>query len=185
MSCPDIASTWILKFAARLAPGARVLDLACGSGRHSKALAALGCEVDAVDRDPSCEARLAAVPGVRFACLDLEAGQWPVEAGIYDAVVVCRYLYRPRLAALAGALRDGGLLLYETFAAGQEQFGRPTNPDYLLQPFELARTFAPLLHVLAFEDGVLPGPAPARVQRLCAIRTGAATTRSLTLPDDV
>jgi len=181
----DIASAWILKFAARLAPGARVLDLACGNGRHSKALASLGCQVDAVDCDPTCGTLLAGVPGVSFACLDLESAHWPIEAGIYDAVVVCRYLYRPRLAALAAALRPQGLLLYETFAMGQERFGRPTNPDYLLQPFELARTFAPLLHVLAFEDGVLPGPPPARVQRLCAVRTGAGAPGPLTLPDDV
>jgi SAM-dependent methyltransferase len=185
VSHPDLASAWILKFAARLAPGARVLDLACGSGRHSKALALLGCEVDALDRDPSCATGLAGVAGVHFACVDLEAEHWPVQAGIYDAVVVCRYLYRPRLAALAGALRQGGLLLYETFAVGQERFGRPTSPDYLLQSFELARTFAPLLHVLAFEDGVLPGPAPARVQRLCAVRTGAEAPASLILPGDV
>jgi len=165
-------SEWILRWCARLAPGSRVLDVACGSGRHARTLAAAGCQVDAVDRDPEHAAGLAGVGGVRFRALDLEDGPWPFEAAQYDAVVVANYLYRPRLGLLAQALRDGGLLVYETFAVGNERFGRPKNPDYLLRPFELAAVFSPLLHVLAFEDGVVERPAPARVQRLCAIRTG-------------
>jgi SAM-dependent methyltransferase len=180
----EAPSAWIMQYAARLAPGARVLDLACGSGRHARALAARGCAVDAVDRDAACAAALQALAGVRFICADLESGPWPIETGAYDAVIVCRYLHRPRLAQLAATLRDGGLLLYETFAAGQERYGRPTNPDFLLQPFELARTFCGLLHVLAFEDGVLAGQPPARVQRLAAVR-GADRGASLTLPDAV
>jgi SAM-dependent methyltransferase len=174
-----------MRFAARLARGARVLDLACGTGRHARALAAQGCDVDAVDRDPLCAQTLQGVAGVRFRCLDLESDLWPIAADGYDAVIVANYLYRPRLAQLAQALRDGGLLLYETFAAGQESLGRPGNPDYLLQPFELARVFAPLLHVLAFEDGVVHGDRHARVQRLCGVRTGASRLDRLALPPDV
>jgi SAM-dependent methyltransferase len=164
-------SDWILRWCARLAPGSCVLDVACGSGRHARALAAAGCRVEAVDKDPAREADLAGVEGVRFRALDLEDGPWPFESAQYDAIVVANYLHRPRLGLLAQALRDGGILVYETFAAGNEQFGRPRNPDYLLRPFELAARFSALLHVLAFEDGVVERPAPARVQRLCAVRT--------------
>jgi SAM-dependent methyltransferase len=163
-------SEWILRWCARLAPGSDVLDLACGAGRHARALAALGHRVEAVDRDPAHGARLAGLSGVQFRLLDLEQGPWPLAERQYDAIVVASYLHRPRLPLLAQALRDGGVLVYETFAAGNERFGRPSNPDYLLAPFELAACFAPLLHVLAFEDGVIERPVPARVQRLCAVR---------------
>jgi SAM-dependent methyltransferase len=165
-------SEWILRWCARLAPESRVLDVACGSGRHTRALAAAGCRVDAVDKDPAYAADLAEVANVRFRALDLEDGPWPFEDAQYDAIVVANYLYRPRLGLLAQALGDGGILVYETFGAGNERFGRPRNPDYLLRPFELAAYFSPLLHVLAFEDGVIERPAPARVQRLCAVKTG-------------
>jgi len=176
-------SEWILRWCARLAPGSEVLDLACGSGRHARALAALGCRVDAVDIDAGFAADLAAIEGVRFRALDLERGPWPFEGQQYDAVVVANYLHRPTLALLAQALRDGGILVYETFAAGNEQFGRPSNPDFLLAPFELAACFAPVLHVLAFEDGVRQRPAAARVQRLCAVRTPSTRLDRLVLPE--
>jgi SAM-dependent methyltransferase len=176
-------STWVLRWCARLPAGSEVLDLACGSGRHSRALAALGCRIDAVDVDPGRASDLAGIAGVRFRALDLEQGPWPFESRQYDAIVVTNYLYRPRLPLLAQALRDGGLLVYETFAAGNERFGRPTNPAFLLAPFELAQCFAPLLHVLAFEDGVVERPAPARVQRLCAVRTESARLDRLLLPE--
>jgi len=176
-------SEWILRWCARLAPGSEVLDLACGPGRHARALAALGCRVDAVDRDPACGVGLAGVAGVRFRALDLEQGPWPFEGQRYDAVVVANYLHRPTLPLLAQALRDGGLLVYETFAAGNERLGRPSNPDFLLAPFELAACFAPLLHVLAFEDGTRQWPVPARVQRLCAVRTESTRIDRLALPE--
>jgi SAM-dependent methyltransferase len=172
-----------MRWCARLAPGSEVLDLACGSGRHARALAALGCRVDAVDTDAGLAAGLSAIDGVRFRALDLEHGPWPLEGQQYDAVVVANYLYRPTLPLLAQALRDGGILVYETFAAGNERFGRPSNPDFLLAPFELAACFAPMLHVLAFEDGVRERPTPARVQRLCAIRTQATRLDRLVLAE--
>ena len=127
-----------MRWCERLAPGSEVLDLACGSGRHSRVLAALGCRVDAVDVDAARAADLDGIPGVQFRALDLERGPWPFQAQRYDAVVVANYLYRPMLPLLAQALRDGGILVYETFAAGNERFGRPSNPAFLLAPFELA-----------------------------------------------
>jgi len=176
-------SAWIMRWCARLAPGSEVLDLACGPGRHSRALAALGCRVDAVDIDARFATDLAGIAGVRFRALDLEHGPWPLEGQQYDAIVVANYLHRPSLPLLAQALRDGGLLIYETFAVGQERFGRPSNPDFLLAPFELAQRFSPTLHVLAFEDGVRERPIPARVQRLCAVRTESARLERLMLPE--
>jgi len=172
-----------MRWCARLAPGSDVLDLACGAGRHARVLAGLGHRVEAVDRDPALGAELAACGGVRFRALDLELDPWPFDDGRYDAIVVSNYLYRPTLPRLAQALRDGGLLVYETFAAGNEQFGRPRNPDFLLAPFELAACFAPLLHVLAFEDGVVERPAPARVQRLCAVRSAPERLDRLALAE--
>lgn len=172
-----------MRWCARLAPGSEVLDLACGSGRHSRALAALGCQVDAVDVDAGLATALAGIAGVTFRAVDLESGPWPFERERYDAIVVANYLYRPRLASLAEALRDGGLLVYETFAMGHEQFGRPNKPEFLLKPFELAACFAPMLHVLAFEDGVRRRTAQARVQRLCAVRTQSTRLDRLVLPE--
>ncbi len=177
-----LPSPWIMRFAEQLAPGAEVLDLACGEGRHARALAARGCRVEAIDRDIACGQALAGVTGVRFRNLDLESGPWPLEPDAYDAIVVANYLHRPRLALLARSLRKGGLLIYETFAHGQQCLGRPTCPDYLLAPFELAAVFAPLLHVLAFEDGLVQEPRPARVQRLCAIRADRSRPDQLALP---
>jgi SAM-dependent methyltransferase len=176
-------SDWVMRWCALLAPGSDVLDLACGSGRHTRALAALGHRVEAVDIDASYADALAGVAGVRFSALDLEHGPWPFESRRYDAVVVANYLYRPTLPLLADVLRDGGLLVYETFAVGNEHFGRPSNPAFLLAPFELAACFAPLLHVLAYEDGVRDHPTPARVQRLCAVKTDSARLERLRLPE--
>ena len=163
-------SAWVLRFAARVAPGATVLDVACGRGRHARLFAAQGCAVEAVDIDAEAGASLADVAGVRFLHADLEGRPWPYGDRCLDAVVVTNYLHRPLLPRLAGALAPGGILIYETFAAGQERFGRPTNPDFLLRPRELLEVFAPLLAVLAFEDGVVLLPRPARVSRLCAVR---------------
>jgi SAM-dependent methyltransferase len=162
-------SAWVARFADRLQRGARVLDVACGHGRHARWLAARGCRVTAVDVDPSCGASLAGSPGVDFVMADLEAAPWPFGTAQFDAVVVVHYLHRPLLPRLAAALAPGGLLLYETFARGNEQFGRPRNPDFLLRPRELLEAFGSL-RVLAFEDGAVRAPQPAMLQRLAAVR---------------
>jgi SAM-dependent methyltransferase len=160
-------SDWVLRFAESVPAGARVLDFACGSGRHAKVFAARGCEVEAVDRDPALAAAFAG-SSVRFLVADLESGPWPYTGRQFDAVIVTNYLHRPLFPVLRAALAEGGLLLYETFALGQQKFGRPTNPDFLLRPGELLDVFRPALHVIAYEDRVVHRPAPARVQRLAA-----------------
>jgi SAM-dependent methyltransferase len=160
----------VLRFAAQVPPGSRVLDVACGRGRHARLFAGQGCIVDAVDIDAEAGAALAGVPGVSFLRADLEGGPWPYAGRQFDAIVVTRYLHRPLLPLLADSLAAGGLLIYETFMVGHERFGRPANPAFLLRPRELLEVFGPRLAVLAFEEGVISLPRPARVSRLCAVR---------------
>jgi SAM-dependent methyltransferase len=166
----EAASPWVLRFAAGVPPGATVLDIACGRGRHARLFADQGCIVDAVDVDAEAGATLAEVAGVRFLRADLEGGNWPYPGRRFDVVVVTNYLHRPLFPRLAEALAPGGMLIYETFTIGNERFGKPKNPDFLLRPRELVEAFAPGLAVLAFEEGVVSLPRPARVSRLCAVR---------------
>jgi SAM-dependent methyltransferase len=166
-------SPWVRRFAG-LVPAGEVLDLACGAGRHARYLAALGHPVLAVDRDPQALA-LAAGQGVTTQLLDLEheAFLWPFEAGRFAAVVVANYLHRPLFPHLAASLAPGGVLIYETFALGNEAYGKPSNPAFLLGPGELLAQAASLgLRVIAFEDGNVGQPKPAMVQRLCAAKPG-------------
>ena len=149
-------------------PGGRVLDVACGAGRHARWLARLGFEVDAVDRDVSGLAD--PPPGVEPRAADLEGAPWPYPGARFDAIVVTNYLHRPLLALLVDSLEPGGLLLYETFAAGNERFGKPSNPDFLLRPGELLDAVRGRLRVLAFEDLTVAGPRPACLQRIAARR---------------
>jgi SAM-dependent methyltransferase len=160
-------SPWVLRWATLLKPGAAVLDLACGQGRHARLFAACGQKVLALDRDPQALAALQALPGIETLCADVEAGPWPLEGWAFDAVVVTNYLHRPLWPRLVEALAPGGLLIYETFMQGNENYGKPSNPDFLLRPGELLEATA-VLQPLAFEQGVVD--ARAVIQRLCAVR---------------
>lgn len=163
-------SDWVVRFGALLPAGAAVLDLACGGGRHARWLAGRGLDVLAADRDAAALAGLAAVPGVRTLCTDLEEGDWPWGEAQFDAVAVTRYLFRPRLDRVAALLRPGGVLIYETFMLGNERFGKPSNPDFLLRPHELLDWARGWGSVLAFEQGEIARPAPAMIQRICVKR---------------
>jgi SAM-dependent methyltransferase len=161
----DAPSPWVVRWAALFTPAARVLDVASGGGRHARYLAGLGHQVTAIDREPQD------IPAVRFLRADLEdGGPWPLPGERFDGVVVANYLHRPLLPRLAESLAPGGLLVYETFMAGNERFGKPSNPAFLLRPGELWEAFGGLLHVLAFEQGEARAPRPAQRQRLCARR---------------
>ncbi len=167
----DAISPWVRRWAP-LIPAGEVLDLACGGGRHARHLAALGHEVLALDRDPDALAR-AAGPGIVTAQFDLEEADaaWPYAAGRFAGVVVTNYLHRPLLAGIARSLASDGVLLYETFSAGNAQFGKPSNPAFLLESGEML-AWAALhgLRVVAFEEGRVDAPKAAMVQRLCAVR---------------
>jgi len=165
----DNPSPWVRRFAGAV-PAGEVLDLACGSGRHARLFAGLGHQVLAADRDPQALA-LAARPGIVTLQVDLEeeGARWPFAAARFAGIVVTNYLHRPLFQQLVDSLAPDGVLIYETFALGNEAFGKPSNPAFLLRPGELLE-LAVLggLTVLAYEDGVVADPKPARVQRLCA-----------------
>lgn len=159
-------SDWVRRWAPLVPPGGTVLDVACGSGRHVRWLAAQRLKVTGVDRDAAAVAPLREVAEIVVA--DIEAGPWPFAGRRFDAVVVTNYLWRPLLPALLDSV--GGLLVYETFMQGHE--GKPSNPQFLLAPGELLQAVAPLVAV-AFEQGRLDDPRRT-VQRIVAARPGDA-----------
>lgn len=163
-----LASPWIQRWSDLVGPQARVLDVACGSGRHVRWFAGRGAQVTALDRDGVA---LAGLQGVAHTVeADIEGGPWPLPGQVYDAVVVTNYLWRPLLPTILDSVAVGGVLLYETFAHGQASVGRPARPDFLLAPGELLQWAAQAgMRVIAFEDGFLDGP-DRFVQRLAATR---------------
>lgn len=171
-------SCWVRRFAPLITPGGTILDLACGGGRHARWLAGLGYPVEAVDRETESLAQLADVSGVVTRQTDLEKGPWPYFGRAFDGIVVTNYLHRPLLPNLLACLGEGGVLIYETFMTGNERFGSPSNPAYLLRSGELLELVRHRLTVVAFEQGEVDTPRPAVVQRLCAVRGGR-----LTLPE--
>lgn len=174
-------SAWVRRWAPLVKARGSVLDLACGSGRHARLFAAAGHAVVAVDRDAVAIAALAAVPGIHALCADIEGGPWPLTGRQFDAVVVTNYLHRPLFPALMAALAPGGLLIYETFAVGNERHGRPSNPDFLLREGELLERVSGVLAVVAYEHGQVANPKPAVVQRLCARRPGDGDPVEMTI----
>jgi SAM-dependent methyltransferase len=141
-----------------------VLDLACGGGRHSRFFKDLGFQVVAVDREP------VELEGIRFVKADLESGApWPLPGERFGGIVVTNYLHRPLFPHLAASLAEGGVLIYETFMLGNERFGRPSNPEFLLRPGELREAFAGLRE-LGFEEGEFDKPKRAMIQRICALK---------------
>ena len=162
MSSAELASEWVRRWADLVTAGP-VLDVASGAGRHAVFFAERGLEVIAVDREPQM------IPGVQLVTADLEGGAWPFAGKRFAAIIVTNYLHRPLFPAIEAALADDGVLLYETFMVGNEKFGRPSNPAFLLKPGELLLAFAGL-QLIAFEQGRVERPKPAMIQRLCARR---------------
>ncbi len=164
------ASPWVQRFATLIPSHGSVLDLACGSGRHSYYLADAGFSVTAVDRDLSLFA-LGNQTQITTQELDLELDAWPLEGRLFDGIVVTNYLYRPHLDRLPQMLAPGGVFIYETFAQGNEAFGKPSNPNFLLKTGELlALAQRHSLKVVAYEDIYQDSPKPAMMQRICAVK---------------
>lgn len=165
----DTPSAWVVRWAPHIARGGKVLDVASGGGRHARWLAVRGHPVDALERDATAVAGLEGVTNIATICADIENGPWPCAHGVYAGVVVTNYLHRPLFAHLLSSLASGGVLIYETFAAGNERYGRPSNPAFLLRAGELLEVVRGVLRVVAYEDVYVDEPRPAMVQRLCAI----------------
>ena len=163
-------SDWVCRWLHLVPEGGTVLDLACGSGRHVREMARLGLRVTGVDRDEQAVAPLRGIAEILVA--DLEGGPWPLEGRRFDAVVVTNYLWRPLMPRILHSLCAGGVLIYETFASGQETVGRPSREAFLLRSGELLEV-ARGLRIVAFEDGFLEAPERF-VQRIAAVRTVAA-----------
>ena len=162
------ASPWVVKHASRIRKDARVLDLACGSGRHALHLASLGLQVIAVDRDVSLLRAQQLPADLTLLEADLENAPWPFGEKEFDAIIVTNYLHRPLFSKMIATLKTDGILIYETFAMGNEKFGKPSNPAFLLQPGELLDVVRGNMRVIAYEDDYVELPKPAMIQRICA-----------------
>lgn len=167
----DSPSPWVVRWAPLVTRGP-VLDVASGAGRHARWFAERGLQVIAVDREDQV-----LPPAIQFVKANLEDGSpWPFPGRRFGGIVVANYLHRPLLPQLAASLDEGGVLIYETFMLGNESYGRPSNPDFLLQPGELLHAFNSLT-VVAFEQGTVERPKKAAIQRICVIRGNAGSVR--------
>ena len=171
----ETPSPWVVRWSHLVPAGGSVLDVACGQGRHTRWFSERNHAVACVDRSSDAINSVANIAEAVLA--DIEGGPWPFEGRSFGGVVVTNYLWRPLLPAIVRAVAPGGVLIYETFSAGNETVGKPSRPDFLLQPGELLRACAGL-RVVAFEDGFLEQP-PRFVQRIAAVRAVAGERPAL------
>jgi SAM-dependent methyltransferase len=171
---------WIEKYATLLHAGSKLLDVACGYGRHAKFFAARGVDVTAVDRDETAIASLRGIENVRAELRDIEveegtATAWPYAPNSFDAIVVCNYLWRPTFSAMLASIKPGGVLLYETFMTGNERYGKPSRAEFLLRSNELLDLLHKDFTIRAYEEGEdsdHEGRAYAVKARVAAIKRG-------------
>ncbi len=179
----QVGSEWVFRWTGLWAPQARILDVACGQGRHLHALYKRGFRhLTGVDRDAQALAGVA--ERVRTVVADIENGPWPLPGEVFDAVIVTNYLWRPLVPTLLDSVAPGGWLVVETFAHGQASVGRPARPEFLLQPGELLTwVAAPPWRVVAFEDGFEgDGQVGRYVQRLAAVREAVPASTVIAPP---
>lgn len=183
-------SPWIERFAPLVPAGGTILDLACGGGRHARFFRARGHSIVAVDREVAAVADLTGQPGAEVIQADLEDGSpvfeppGPLAGRTFAGIVVVNYLYRPLFETLIAALAPQGVLIYETFARGNEHFTMPRNPDHLLKSGELLELVRGRLQVVAYEHGLMEaGPTPGVRQRIVAINDLEASRRDDGEPD--
>jgi len=172
-------SPWVLRFAPLIRPGGTVLDLACGGGRHSRHLLDLGHRVVGVDRVVEHIEDIEDNPRMETITADLEDGSsWPLAGRAFAGIIVSNYLHRPLFPHLLDAIEPDGLLIYETFARGNEDFARPRNPDHLLLSGELLELVRGRLQVVAYEHGRIDkGALPGVTQRICAVNNLGVSER--------
>jgi len=164
-------SSWVIQFVSRIQKGGEILDIACGRGRNTRFFLDHGHSVVAVDRNLERLGELCNHPKVSAMEVDLEGTQpWPFQKSRFAGIVVTNYLYRPLFPRFIESLDDNGVLIYETFAKGNERFGHPRNPDYLLEDGELLQRFGPSLYIISYEQLELGEPNPAVLQRIAAIK---------------
>jgi SAM-dependent methyltransferase len=166
-------SDWLKRWSHVLAIQSRVLDLACGHGRHALWLQALNMDVLALDRDEEALARLKAL-GINTLCADLENAPWPLGEEKFDAIVVNNYLWRSLWPFILASIKEGGFVIYETFCQGHQAYGRPSRSDFLLESGELLRVFKDL-KILGYEEGLLSEPS-RYVQRIIAQKPSLSGT---------
>ena len=166
----DHPSPWVARFLPLVSAGGRILDLAAGGGRHTRLARARGLAATAVEIDVSALADIRGDPDVEIVAADLESGPWPFGARRFAGVIVTNYLHRPLLPLIVAAVAEGGALIYETFAAGNETFGKPSNPNFLLKQGELLEAVRGHLTVVAYEHGTVEAPRAAVIQRIAAVR---------------
>ena len=169
-------SEWVKRWSHLVTPLGTVLDVACGLGRHAYYFHQLNHRITLIDRaQKAIESIAIEAHCCEKVVADIENGAWPLVGRQFDAVVVTNYLWRPLMATLLASLLPGGVLIYETFALGNETVGKPSRPDFLLQPGELL-DICKSLRVVAYEDGFTMGPdeqTPRFVQRITAVRSGS------------
>jgi SAM-dependent methyltransferase len=163
-------SVWVVVNSRYLVPNAKVLVLACGDGRHTKFLIEKGFDVTSVDINQNALNEVAKISNSHVLSADLENGEWPFAKRSFDGIVVTNYLHRPQFELITNTLNDRGLLIYETFMIGNERYGKPSNPTFLLRPNELNEAFAHSMLILRSEQGHIRFPKEANVQRICAVK---------------
>ncbi len=173
-------SPWVVRFAPLVPRNGTVLDLACGNGRHARHFLTRGHPILAVDRDVEAVTDLRSNNHAEILCHDLEDGTgWPLAGRQFAGIVVINYLHRPLFPDLLATLAPGGVLIYETFARGNERFYRPRNPDHLLRSGELLDWLGDQCQIVCYEHGLVEtGPLPGVIQRICAVNDLSASQRA-------
>ena len=162
-------SDWVVRFYAGINHKGRVLDVACGAGRHYSLGMSSGRRTVGIDRDIAQASQYQNAQNLELIEADLEDGRpFPFRGQQFDGIIVTNYLWRPILPDIIAAVAPDGILIYETFAVGQEKLGKPSNPEFLLRPSELMDAVAGKLRIVAFEHARLGGPERV-VQRIAAV----------------